>query len=121
MLTLRLHQLPPVEFSPNWRGQWFRRSKAGQAAKDLIIGLVREQIPLGSPVDYAIIRVIWRLPTKGNYDYDNMVARTKPWIDGLIVASVITDDSMGHADIRYEAEYSPGNPQTIIEVEAASV
>ena len=88
--------LPPVEFSPNWRGHWSARSRAGNKAHDDIIALVKEQGWDGKALSGVTISVSWGVKDKRRRDTDNFAARTKPYIDALVLAGVLEDDSRFH-------------------------
>lgn len=117
MLILELSALPPVEFSPNWRGHWGTKYHAGVQAKSDILALVREQGWRGPALDGATVTVTWYVPDRREYDKDNLVGRTKPVIDGLVDAGVLVGDSTKHANVVYEDPvHRPRCPGTRIEV-----
>ena len=116
MLTITLNQLPPAEFSPNSRCAWPKRYAAGVEAKDYVIALVREQGWQGPPLHGAVVSITWGLDTKRTLDWDNMIARTKPYVDGLVAAGVLTGDSVRDYRPVYDWFDSPRKPQTVIEV-----
>ena len=94
--TITVPSLPPEEFSPNWRGHWSARGRAGSQAHDDVIALVKEQGWDGHPLTGVTISVSWGVKDKRRRDTDNFAARTKPYIDALVIAGVLEDDSRFH-------------------------
>jgi len=101
-LSITIPSLPPKEFSPNARVHWAVRGKAANAAYDTIIALVAEQGWNNIPLDVAHITVSWGVKDRYRRDTDNFVGRTKPYIDGLVKAQVIADDSRHHVMYTYK-------------------
>ena len=68
------------------------------------------------PMPKAHITITWVAKDKRRRDIDNLFASMKPYIDGLVFAEVIADDS---ADcVTYSLRYERGEKDdTIIEVE----
>ena len=100
--SITIPSLPPKEFSPNARVHWAVRGKAANAAYDMIIALVAEQGWNNFPLDVAHITVSWGVKDRVRRDTDNFVGRTKPYIDGLVKAQVIADDSRHHVMYTYK-------------------
>lgn len=120
MLTIRIPSLPPKECSPNWRGHWAARNRAVGQAKDWVIALVLVVSPWWpKPIANPVVTVTWGMPDKRVRDYDNMVAMTKPYIDGLVAAGVIAKDDMRSVKITYQDTYSKGQPYTEMVVSTA--
>ena len=117
MLKITLSQLPPAEYSPNSRVNWHVRHKAGVEAKNDILALVLEQGWSGPALSGATVTITWGLPTKKVVDWDNLIARCKPYLDGLVDAGVLVGDSVRDYQPVYKWFDSPGKPITIIEVE----
>ena len=78
------------------------RGKAANAAYDTIIALVAEQGWNNIPLDVAHITISWGVKDRYRRDTDNFVGRTKPYIDGLVKAQVIADDSRHHVMYTYK-------------------
>lgn len=121
-LRLELPCLPPSEYSANrsrgadWERQ-YRISHGKRGAVDEIMALVREQSWEGPPLERAHINVTFYLPDRRRRDPESLIARCKPWLDGLVAAGVISDDSL---DVigwpSYAHEYRKGEPGTILEI-----
>ena len=91
--TIELPYLPPVSFSPNFRGHWSKRHRDGRVVKENVQYLLMEQFrPIPSfrrvELHYTIV-----VPDRRRRDYDNFVARGKPITDALVDAGVIPDDT----------------------------
>ncbi len=99
--SITIPSLPPKEFSPNWRGHWSARGRAGRQAHDDVIALVKEQGWNGQPLTGVTISVSWGVKDKRRRDTDNFAARTKPYIDALVMAGVLEDDSRFHVLFQY--------------------
>ena len=93
MISITIGALPPAEFSPNSRVHWARKNEARLIAYDEVIALVKEQGWTDPPLDYAQVTVSWGVNDKRRRDTDNFVGRTTPYIDGLVHAGVLVDDS----------------------------
>ena len=107
--------LPPVEFSPNWRGHWSERSRAGNKAHDDIIALVKEQGWDGKALSGVTISVSWGVKDKRRRDTDNFAARTKPYIDALVLAGVLEADSRFHVLFQF-SWHEAGQSETVLAV-----
>ena len=94
--TIRIPRLPPAEMSPNARGHWSTKHKATDDAHQEIWAIVHEKgkevakphVPLAS----AIVTITWRCDRRRR-DFDNMLARAKPYMDSLVKEGFLADDS----------------------------
>ena len=99
--SITIPRLPPAECSPNSRVHWREKGRAVAIAKDEAIAAVKAQEWSGPPVQAALIHVSWGVKDKRKRDTDNFVARTKPFMDGIVIAGVIADDSRFHVRYQY--------------------
>ena len=114
-LTITVPTLPPKEWSPNARTHWAPKAKVAVEAHSDVIALVREQGWKGNPMDAARIEVSWGVKDKRRRDTDNFVGRTKPYIDGLVLAGVLVDDS--RYNVTYEFSWHKADQsETVITV-----
>jgi len=122
ILKIRIPSLPPAEYGANksrgadW-GRQYRVSHGKRGAAEEIHALVMEQGWQGEPLEKAMIKVTFGLPDRRKRDHGGLVERFKPWLDGLVSAGVLTDDSLeviGWPE--YSHCYSPRCPFTEIEV-----
>jgi len=95
---LELPQLPR-ELNPNYRGHWTGRYKASVQAKHDAFYAAKE-IQL-QHFNYLQIRVHIYAPNNNVPDPDNALAMAKPYIDGLVLAGVIDNDT------KDQVEYLP--------------
>ena len=117
--SITIPRLPPAECSPNSRVHWREKGKAVAIAKDEAIAAVKAQEWSGPPVQAALIHVSWGVNDKRKRDTDNFVARTKPFMDGIVIAGVIADDSRFHVRYQYGWHESK-TPETVINIEVDS-
>ena len=92
--TITIDGLPPPELSPNTREHWAARYEAGQVAKQMAWAEARKALghksaPMWGKVG---VEIIWYC-NGIRRDYDNFLARSKPYWDGLVAAGIIIDDS----------------------------
>ena len=114
-LTITVPGLPPKEWSPNARTHWAPKAKVAVEAPSDVMALVKEQGWSGDPMDAARISVSWGVKDKRRRDTDNFVGRTKPFIDGLVLAKVLVDDS--RYNVSYEFQWHKAEQEeTVITV-----
>ncbi len=97
-LIIQVSQLPPVEYSPNWRGHWGARYKAGKVYQDAVY---YEAVNARNKVDweaveYALMELEFVVAQERIRDEDNWRARFKPGQDSLVRADVILYDDLKH-------------------------
>ena len=115
-MRIELGQLPDRDLNPNKRLHYLSLYKAKRRAKDEVMALVLEQGKPDTPYDKARIAITWVAGDKRRRDPDNLFASMKPYIDGLVEAELIADDSAMH--VSYTLQYERGDKDnTIIEVE----
>ena len=120
MLTIALPYLPPKEFNPNSRVHWSARYRAGQKVKDDVMALVLEQGAPTEPIQKAHITITWVAKDKRRRDIDNLFSSMKAYIDGLVHAGLIADDSADH--VEYTLKYERGTKDnTIIGIEEKEI
>ena len=120
LLRLVIPSLPPAEYSANYaRGRhWAEKQRVTQAAHDEIIAEVRNQGWQGPTLQKAHVKVIFTLPSRRKIDGGSLVERSKPWIDGLVLAGVIADDDLetiGFPEFSHTYERR-AQAQTVVEV-----
>ena len=116
VLAIAIESLPPKEFSGNARVHYHVRHAAGVVAQDEVIARVNAYGYKDGILDNPVIDVRWGLPDKRRRDWDNLIACTKPLIDGLVHAGVLKDDSVRDYQPRYGWFDSPREPRTEIRV-----
>ena len=114
-MKIELKHLPDPELNPNKRLHWTQLAKAKSAAKDEAIALVLEQGRPATPYAKAHVIITWLSKDKRRRDPDNLFASMKPYIDGLVEAELIADDSAVH--VSYTIRYEQGDQDnTVIEI-----
>lgn len=116
VLEIAIESLPPKEFSPNSRVHYHVRHAAGVVAQDEVIARVSAYGYKHGALDNPVVDVRWGLPDKRTRDWDNLIASTKPFIDGLVRAGVLKGDSVRDYKPRYDWFDSPKHPRTEIRV-----
>ena len=114
-MLIRLNQLPNPQLSPNKRLHFHVLAQAKREAKDMMIALVKQQ---GSPKEAyakAHITITWVAKDKRRRDIDKLFSSMKAYIDGLVFADVLVDDS---ADlVGYTLRYEHGDKDdTVLEI-----
>ena len=90
--------------------------QAKAAAKEEMHLRVLEQGRPATPYAKAHITVTWVAKDKRRRDVANLFASMKPYIDGLVEADLIADDSAMH--VSYTLRYERGDKDnTVIDVE----
>jgi len=115
-MKIELGHLPDRKLNPNKRLHHMQLYAAKRDAKDEAIALVLEQGRPDVPYERAHITITWVAKDKRRRDVDNLFASMKGYIDGLVEAELIADDSAMH--VSYTLRYERGDADnTVIEVE----
>lgn len=139
-MRIEVPQLPPVEFSPNWRGHFMGRYQAGKRFKrDVYYCAIdaRNRLPKDQlkrlPLERAELSLLFVVREERIRDADNWLARFKPGLDalcakyfpgGIVVndgynAGILAGDDitcLKIGNIRFEVDPERA-PLTIIELE----
>jgi Holliday junction resolvase RusA-like endonuclease len=115
-VRIDLGHLPDSDLNPNRRLHYMNLYRAKAIAKDEAIALVLQQGRPATPYEKAHITITWIAKDKRRRDIDNLFASMKAYIDGLVAAGLIADDSA--KAVSYTLRYERGErDNTIIEVE----
>ena len=113
---LELEHLPDQRLSPNARLHYMLLYKAKREAKEEAFVIAKKGGVPDKPYHRVHITITYVSKDKRTRDMDNLMASTKPYIDGLVVAKVIEDDSV--FNVSYSLYYEVGDKEnTIIEIE----
>jgi len=115
-MNIELGHLPDRDLNPNKRLHHMQLYRAKRQAKDEAMALVLEQGRPDIPYEKAHITITWVAKDKRRRDPDNLFASMKPYIDGLVEAGLIADDSAMHVSYTLKYELGEAN-NTIVEVE----
>jgi Holliday junction resolvase RusA-like endonuclease len=115
-MKIELGQLPDSDLNPNKRHHYMRLYTAKRKAKEIAMALVYQQVRPAEPYKVAHITITWVAKDKRRRDADNLFASMKSYIDGLVAAGLIADDSA--MNVSYTLRYEQGDENnTIIEVD----
>lgn len=104
---------PPLPNTNSARG-WQAHARHKRQWKDDVTMLARAALPPGwVPLESAVLMAMFVLPARRRYDLDNLIASTKPQVDGLVAAGVMVDDSiMVISHVEYSHQYRKGEEGT---------
>ena len=128
-MRIEVPMLPPIEYSPNWRGHWAQRYKAGKVYQMAVFALCvdyrNRQMSASAawcPFEQSILNLTFVFrDRRKERDEDNLRARFKPGQDALVQAELIKSDTQRHlvmGTITIEVDRKRA-PSTIIELEDA--
>ena len=141
-MRIEVHQLPPVEYSLNWRGHWAERYQAGRVyglavfyscvdARNRALVATATRTAAGTeyanrepgarlslPFVKARLNLTFVFSEHRRRDRDNLLARFKPGLDGMVQSALVVDDDAEHlqisnVDILVDPERAP---LTIIDI-----
>jgi len=126
-MRIEVSQLPPVECSPNWRGNWVQRYHASEVYRQAVycesvnMRNILERLPQhpSFPFEKARLTLTLVFPSSRKRDQDNLRAMFKPGQDALVQAQLIPDDTpeylvLGEINIAIDREQAP---KTIIDLD----
>ena len=111
-VTITLPYLPPRSLSPNGRAHWAERYRDAQAMMNHVIILVLEAGKPPKPFERATLTMRWEAKDRRRRDYDNLLAATKPALDGLVQGGVLVDDNTECLSL--VLEYAGGQAQDAV-------
>lgn len=129
-MRIEIDALPPEEYSPNWRGHWADRSRAGRLYQQLVFyslvsacNLAIRQQGMWVPFQRAILDLTFIFPEYRERDEDNMRSRMKPGQDALVQAGFIQTDTPRHLILgKLQMIVDPDRaPLTIIDIREANL
>lgn len=100
-LTIISLPWPPKELSPNARVHYMAKSRAVKAARQQAWALILEA--MGCAPKGKLLTVTFNPPDRRQYDFDNLISRTKAMQDGIA-------DALGCNDHTFRPDYRLGNP-----------
>jgi len=127
-MSIEIPFLPPAECSPNSRNFWAGKHKAGRVYHDAVFYYCVDARNRGYsqgmslPFTKARLNLTFVFPQHRRRDQDNLLARFKPGLDGIVDAALLLDDDaehleIGEVDIVVDPERAP---LTIIDIEGAA-
>ncbi len=115
-MIIRLNHLPARNLSPNKRLHHMALYQAKAAAKEEMYLRVLEQGRPVAPYAEAHITITWVAKDKRRRDIDNLFASMKAYIDGLVSAEVLLDDSADHVSYTLKYEHDV-KEDTVIQID----
>jgi len=124
-MRIEVTQLPPVEYSPNWRGHWAEKYEAGKVYHDAVFYCCVDARNRGVrggmlfPLIWVVLNLTFVFPEHRRRDRDNLLASFKPGLDGIVASALILDDDAEHLEIgKVDILVDPERaPLTIIELD----
>lgn len=127
-MRIEVHQLPPVEYSPNWRGHWSERYQAGRVYQLAVFyscvdarnrAWIAGSDLMTFPFITAKLNLTFIFPEQRRRDRDNLLACFKPGLDAIVDAGLVLDDDAEHLEIgKVDILVDPERaPLTVIELE----
>jgi len=124
-MRIEVSQLPPVSSSPNWRGFWPERHKAGKVYHAAVFYCCVDARNRGYregmsfPFTKARLNLTFVFAEQRRRDRDNLLATFKPGLDAIVDAGLLLDDDSEHLDIgKVDILVDPERtPLTLIDLE----
>lgn len=124
-MRIEVTQLPPVEYSLNWRGHWADKHKAGKVYHGAVFYCCVDARNRGYlegmsfPFIKARLNLTFVFAEQRLRDEDNLRARFKPGQDAIVDAGLLLDDDAEHLQIgNVDILVDPGRaPLTVIELD----
>lgn len=124
-MRIEVSQLPPIQYSLNWRGHWAEQYKAGRIYWNAVFYSCVDAMNRGLmggmsfPLIKARLNLTCIFAEQRRRDRDNLLARFKPGLDGIVASGLVLDDDAEHleisnVDILVDPERAP---LTVIEIE----
>ena len=88
-----------------------------------MIGSVLEMSPIDrpdEPLEKAHLTITFRASDKRRRDMDNLLSASKAYVDGLVAAGVIADDSSDNLSYSLYYEKNKEHAATIFDIEEAT-
>ncbi len=128
-MRIEVTQLPPASSSPNWRGHWAERYQAARVYHDTVfyscVDVINRAFREGKlaftdlPFKKVKLSLTFIFPQRRRRDRDNLIARFKPGLDGIVQAGLVVDDDAEHLEIsNVDIVVDPKRaPLTVIDLE----
>jgi len=124
-MRVEVSQLPPVSSSPNWRGHWAPQRSEARVYHNAVFYCCVDARNRGYregmefPFTKARLNLTFVFPEQRRRDRDNLLARFKPGLDGIVDAGLILDDDAEHLEIgKVDILVDPGRaPLTVVEID----
>ena len=111
--------LPPRDASPNARVHYMKLANVKRNMKDVMIASVLEMPSMDrpdEPLEKAHLTITFRASDKRRRDIDNLLSASKAYVDGLVAAGVIVDDSSDNLSYSLYYEKDKEHAATIFDI-----
>ena len=122
-MRITIPGLPPRDASPNARVHYMKLANVKRNQKDLMIASVLELMPMdrpNEPWEKAHLTITFRASDKRRRDIDNLLSASKAYVDGLVAAGVIVDDSSDNLSYSLYYEKDKEHAATIFDIEEST-
>ena len=122
-MRIIIPNLPPRDASPNARVHYMKLANVKRNQKDVMIASVLEMPSMDrpdEPMGKAHLTITFHAADKRRRDIDNLLSACKAYIDGLVAAGVIEDDSADNLSFSLYYEKSMKRNQIIFDIEPAT-
>jgi len=122
-MRITIPGLPPRDASPNARVHYMKLANVKRNQKDLMIASVLELMPMdrpNEPWEKAHLTITFRASDKRRRDIDNLLSASKAYVDGLVAAGVIIDDSSDNLSYSLYYEKDKEHAATIFDIKEAT-
>ncbi len=118
-MRIIIQGLPPREASPNARVHYMKLANVKRNMKDVMIASVLEMPSMDRPVEpmeKAHLTITFKASDKRRRDIDNLLSASKAYIDGLVAAGIIVDDSSDNLSFSLYYEKDKEHAATIFDI-----
>ena len=118
-MRIIIQGLPPREASPNARVHYMKLANVKRNMKDVMIASVLEMPSMDRPVEpmeKAHLTITFKASDKRRRDIDNLLSASKAYIDGLVAAGIIVDDSSENLSYSLYYEKDKEHAATIFDI-----
>ena len=122
-MRITIPGLPPRDASPNARVHYMKLANVKRNMKDVMIASVLEMPSMDRPVEpmeKAHLTITFKASDKRRRDIDNLLSASKAYIDGLVAAGVIVDDSSENLSFSLYYEKDKEHAATIFDIEEST-
>ena len=122
-MRITIPGLPARDASPNARVHYMKLANVKRNQKDVMMATVLEMPSMDrpdEPMEKAHLTITFHAADKRRRDIDNLLSGCKAYIDGLVAAGVIEDDSADNLSFSLYYEKNMKQNQIIFDIEPAT-
>ena len=98
LVKMSIGHLPASQLYPNMGGKvlhWGVRAEARKMARQESY-YQGYALDIKKPLELMAVEFVFHAKNKRSRDLDNLIAASKPWLDGLVDAGIMVDDDCWH-------------------------